>query len=198
MVFCNHQNDATLADPNFYNDANDAPDGLRNIVDGRWGAATIEQASWDGRVGNFTAKCNRFMGAWCAKAMGGEGSNQYTNIEGGSNLIYECLINSELAKMENLNLAWMRLCWNRMNEVIRDPMVGPLQTATLRTWLDRSQPISKGLTSNSIFESCRESCWVRGPREHQEHHLRHACPNERQIPMHLSTCAPNIQSGDTS
>ena len=40
-------------------------------------------------------------------------------------------------------------------EVIRDPMIGPPQTTTLRTWLERSQPISKGLLSDPIFESCR-------------------------------------------
>ena len=46
VVYCSHRSDATLANPSFYNDA---VKGLRNMVDGRWGAAKIEQTSLDGR-----------------------------------------------------------------------------------------------------------------------------------------------------
>ena len=94
------------------------------------------------------------MGAWCAKAMGGEGSNQYTNIEGESNLIYECMLNIEVANVKNFDSEWVSLFWNRMCEVICDPIIGPPTNTTLRTWLDRSQTTSTGLLSNPILDSC--------------------------------------------
>ena len=96
------------------------------------------------------------MGAWCAKAMGGEGSNHDTNIEGESNLIYACMLKIEVANanVKNFDSEWVSLFWNRMCEVIRDPIIGPPTNTTLRTWLDRSQPTSKGLLSNPIFDSC--------------------------------------------
>ena len=129
------------------------------MFDGAWGYAKIEQSALENRVENFTPKCNRFMGAWCTKAMGGESSNQFTTSKEDPNLISEWMLNIEFVSMENFDLAWMKLFWSRMGEIIRDPTVGLPRTTTLRAWLDRRQVISKGLLSNPIFESCREACW---------------------------------------
>ena len=90
MAYARRRDDLTLADPNFYYDA---LDGLRNMVDGTW------------YVSGFIAECTRFMGAWKTKSMGGEGSNQHTSIAGERDLIYERMINVELAQMQSLDLA---------------------------------------------------------------------------------------------
>ena len=39
---------------------------------------------------------------------------------------YECVLNVEVANMETFDLAWIRLSWRRVNEVIRDSMTQPV------------------------------------------------------------------------
>ena len=106
VVYVNHRDDPALADPNFYRTVTD---GLRNMVDGEWGYAKIEQSALDGRVIDFISKCNRFMGAWCAKAMGGEGSSARASIVGEDNLLEECMVKRETASVPQFDLSWIML-----------------------------------------------------------------------------------------
>ena len=110
-------------------------------------------------------------------------SNQFTNLEGGSNLISECMLNMEVARMDGFDLAWTKLFWNRMGEVIRDLTVGPPRRTMLRAWLDRHQVISKGLLSNPIVESCRETC-----RYIVQGSIKNTSSMSSQGSIHISQC----------
>ena len=156
VVYVNHREDPTLANPNFYYTVTD---GLRNMVNGEWGYVKIEQSALDGSVVDFISECNRFMGAWCARAMGGEGSSAHTSIVGENKLLEECMIKRETADVSGFDLAWIRLFWNRTQEVFKDPMIGPPGATTLRDFLDKTKQLTKGLLSNPIFAACRETCW---------------------------------------
>ena len=72
-VFASRKSDPTLSDPNFIHTAIDS---LRNMYDGTWGRIAVDSSMLGGPVVEFVSKCNRFMTAWCTKAMGGEGSSQ--------------------------------------------------------------------------------------------------------------------------
>ena len=145
-VFASRQSDPTLSDPNFIHATIDS---LRNMYDGAWGRIAVDSSMLGGPV---VAKCNRFMTAWCAKAMGGEGSREH-------NLLTECMFNNQVDEMKGFTLEWVRIFWNRFGEVIRDPVLGPSSSTTLAQFLDRNQPITRGMLSNIIFDRCRETCW---------------------------------------
>ena len=68
-------------------------------------------------------------------------------------------INHTAADMAQFDLARIRLFWNRTQEVFKDPMIGPPGTTNLRDFLDKNKPLSKGLLSNPIFDTCGEPCW---------------------------------------
>ena len=156
FVYTRRFMDATLSDPNFYLDA---VDGLRSMIDGTLGFAKVETSSLGGSVIDFVGRRNRFMAAWCAKAMGGEGSNEYASIIGPNNLLYECIVNREFGDMTGFDLEWIRMFWGRMATVVKDPTFGPSKNTTVRDWLDRSKPLVKSLLGNRIFDTCREACW---------------------------------------
>ena len=90
--------------------------------------------------------------------MEGEGSNQRTSVVSDTNLIYECMVNVEVAKMEALDLPWLRLFCNGLAEGIHDPLVGAPKTTFLRDWRDTWKTLTEGLLSNPIFDFCRETC----------------------------------------
>ena len=133
--------------------------GFANMADGSWGKASFDPTMLDEPVVDFIARCNRFMTAWCTKAMGGEASNQCSTMVGENDLFVVCVINIKWRIMKNLNLEWIRLFWNRMSEVIRDPVLGPAPSTTLRKFLDKNQVITRGMLSKVIFDRCRETCW---------------------------------------
>ena len=155
-VFANRKSDPTLSDPDFIHTTIDS---LRSMYDGAWGRIAVDSSMLGGPVVDFVAKCNRFMTAWCTKAMGGEGSSESTKIVGEHNLLTECMFNNQVDEMKGFTLEWVRIFWNRFGEVIRDPVLGPSSSTTLAQFLDRNQPITRGVRSNIIFDSCRETCW---------------------------------------
>ena len=134
-------------------------DGLRSVADGSWGRVLIDPSTLEEPVADLIAKCNRFMTAWCTKAMGGEGSSQSSTLLGEYNLLEECMVNTNIEEMKGLTLEWIRLFWNRLNEVTRDPVLGPAPFTTLAKFLDKNQVITRGMLSNVIFDRCRETCW---------------------------------------
>ena len=127
-VYPQKRGDATLSGPNFFYAA---MDGLRSMADGSWGRVLIDPSALEEPVADFIAKCNRFMTAWCTKAMGGEGSSQSSTLLGEYNLLEECMVNTNIEEMKGLTLECIRLFWNRLNEVIRDPVLGPAPSTTL-------------------------------------------------------------------
>ena len=155
-VFANRKSDPTLSDPNFIHTTIDS---LRSMCDGAWGRIAVDSSMLGGPVVDFVAKCNQFMTAWCTKAMGGEGSSESTKIIGERNLLTECMFNNQVDEMKGFTLEWVRIFWNRFGEVIRDPVLGPSSSTTLAQFLDRNQPITRGMLSNIIFDRCRETCW---------------------------------------
>ena len=155
-VFASRKGDPTLSDPNFIHTTIDS---LRSMYDGTWGRIAVDSSLLGGSVVEFVAKCNRFMTAWCTKAMGGEGSSDNSKIIGENNLLTECMFNMQVDEMKGFTLEWVRIFWNRFGEVIRDPVLGPSSSTTLAQFLDRNQPITRGMLSNIIFDRCRETCW---------------------------------------
>ena len=155
-VFANRKSDPTLSDPNFIHTTIDS---LRSMYDGTWGRIALDSSMLGGPVVDFVAKCNRFMTAWCTKAMGGEGSSESTKIIGEHNLLTECMFNNQVDEMKGFTLEWVRIFWNRFGEVTRDPVLGPSSSTTLAQFLDRNQPITRGMLSNIIFDRCRGTCW---------------------------------------
>ena len=155
-VYPQGKGDPTLSYPNFIYPT---IDGLRNMYDGTRGRISSENSVLGGTAVDFVAKCNRFMTAWCAKAMGGEGSSESTTILGEHNLLMECMFNNNALDMRGFTLEWIRLFWNRFSEVIRDPVLGPSTSTTLEQFLERNQMITRSMLSNVIFDRCRETCW---------------------------------------
>ena len=154
-VFASRKGDPTLSDPNFIHATIDS---LRSMYDGTWGRIAVDSSLLGGPVVEFVAKCNRFMTAWCTKAMGGEGSSDNSKIIGENNLLTECMFNMQVDEMKGFTLEWVRIFWNRFGEVIRDPVLGPSSSTALAQFLDRNQPITRGMLSNIIFDRCRETC----------------------------------------
>ena len=148
--------DATLSDLNFIFTAIDS---LRNMYDGAWGRISVDGSMLGAPVVDFVAKGNRFMTAWCTKAMGGEGSSESSTILGEYNLLEECMLNLKAEDMRGFTLEWIRQFWNRFGEVIRDPVLGPSTTTTLAQFLDRNHAMTRSMLSNVIFDRCRETCW---------------------------------------
>ena len=108
----------------------------------------------------FIAKCNRFMTAWCTKAMGGEGSSDNTKIIGENNLLTECMFNMQVDEMKGFTLEWVRIFWNRFGEVIRDPVLGPSSSTALAQFLDRNQPNHKRHAQQHHFRSLQRDLLV--------------------------------------
>ena len=127
-VYSNKRHDAALPDPNFIFTSIDS---LRKMCDGTWGRIAVDGSMLGAPVVDFVAKCNRFMTAWCAKAMGGEGSSESSTIIGEYNLLAECMLNLKVEDMKGFTLEWIRQFWNRFGEVIRDPVLGPSTSTTI-------------------------------------------------------------------
>ena len=119
-VYPRRKSDPASSDPNFIYSTIDS---LRSVYDGTWGRISIESSALGGTAVDFVAKCNRFMTAWCTKAMGGEGSSESTTIVAEHNLLTECMFNNNVEDMRGFTLEWIRLFWSRFSEVIRDLVI---------------------------------------------------------------------------
>ena len=54
------------------------------------------------------------------------------------------MIKRETADMSQFDLAWIRLFWNRTQEVFKDPMIGPPGATALRAFIDKAKQLTKG------------------------------------------------------
>ena len=96
------------------------------MVDGRWGAAKIEQASLDCRVGDFLLPSAIVSWAQGARRLWGVRVRASSQVSKADQISSTSVLNVEVANMATFDLAWIRLSWSRVNEVIRDPMTQPV------------------------------------------------------------------------